>query len=963
MRQYLLISLLSLLWPILAKGQEALINRFDTKDGLTSSFVYKVHEDKDGYLWFLTFKGISRYDGKDLTYFSQKDGFTGAGAYQVIEDKVGALWFVSTDFKLFRFFNNRFEVVLKNSLICWIDEDDAGNIVAMTRYGKSGVFVYRINQKTLEPQLQLTTINAPFCLLTLSPDELLISNYGGLIRFKKNIAVDTLIYRKNNHHISIRMFYLKGIIYVTNEFGIYTYLPDKNQLKLLYELKNIEIYDMVYNASDSSYLVGTASGLLRFNAIIGLGIHPKVYLSGKSVLGISLTREGYIWAGTTDDGALRINMNSEYLTTGEERVISVNKENNHIYLTTRFNFIYLIEKGKLIPIKLSNNYKGLYTAVHNVVSLNDTVLIINKRERQERYIIKNKQVYHERLVYGANKYMELSYSQVRGLIYSSGGTRIHYRNNNQNVFIISDQEFPELLNYLKKLDAEIVPYAPLCILEEIAYLKTNKGILVINYKGPNKYSFIKLDCDIVEMIPHKETMIISSTNNGIYLLNKKGIKNINTTNGLLSNYCSSIVLRGDQLWVCTNMGISKIDLIGERIARNYTTKDYLMSNEVHNVLFHQGYVYASALNGVSIFKEHTPTFNVLPKIVLEGVEVNNKRTNWLGDTILPYTQNSITILCKSPGYRSANHNTYRYVISYESRLDTILNTTGILQLSSLSPGKYQIKLDVKNIDGIWSQQPQLVHFNILPPFWKSSLFFVVVALLVLVILFFIIYVYISNYKRQQAYRYRLAQSELKALRLYMNPHFIFNSLTSLQAFVLTGKVQDANVFIGKFSRLIRAVMNHSMTGEITIKEEVLLLTNYLNLEKVRFKAGLEFTIEVDPEIDSDFIKIPALIIQPIVENAVKHGLEGKLDMSGSVEVCFKMKGSQILCVVTDNGNGVNSTKKADIEHVSSGIKFTRERIGLISNIDHEEPIIITNLYDGGKVCGTKVEITIPILND
>ncbi|TAE86555.1 MAG: hypothetical protein EAY81_05425 [Bacteroidetes bacterium] len=963
MRQYILISWCILCFqPILVKGQETLVNRFDVKDGLTSSCVYKVFEDKQGYLWFLTFKGVNRYDGKDVTYFSQKDGFTGAGSYRVIEDKIGALWFVSTDFKLFRFFNNRFEEILENSLICWIEEDTEGNILAITRQGESGTLLFKINQKTLQSSVQVKTTDAPFGLLNLTKDELLISSYRGVIRFKGNSAVDTLIYRKNDKHIAIRMFRLGGTIYVTNETGIYMYEPNKRQLILVYRFENMEIYDMAYDSWDSAYLVGTSNGMLWFKNNIALNSKPKIYLHKKPILGISIHREGNVWAGTLDDGAFRINTNSEYLTTGDERVVSVNKESDDIYLTTRLNTIYRIEKGRLIPMRLCDKNDS-HAMINNAISLNDTAIIITRRGREERFYIKSRRIYQSQSIYQASKYLDLSYSKVKGLVYSAGGNGIYYLANNQKKWIISYDELPKLYNYLKKIGVKLAPSVPLGVFEEKVYLKTNKGILVIHSKRPNKYSFIKLDCDAVEMIAYKGTMIISSTNNGIYLLNKNVIKNITSTDGLLSNNCSSITLKGNHLWVCTNKGISTIDMVEQRIARNYTNKDYLMSNEVNNVLFHNGYVYASALNGVSIFKERTTTFNVLPKIILEGVEVNNKRMNWLGDTTLPYTQNSITILCKSPGYRSANHNTYRYVVGYGSRLDTILNTTGILQLSSLSPGKYQITLDVKNIDGIWSQQPQLIRFNILPPFWKSSLFFVVVGLLAFVVLSLIIYIYISNYKKQQAYRYRLAQSELKALRLYMNPHFIFNSLTSLQAFVLTGKMQDANIFIGKFSRLIRAVMNHSITGEITIREEVLLLTNYLNLEKIRFKAGLDFVIEIDQQIDSNYVKIPALIIQPIVENAVKHGLEGRMNMPGRVEVCFKLKDKQILCVVTDNGNGVNSNKKADFEHVSSGIKFTRERIGLIGKIDNEEPIVITNLYDGDKVCGTKVEITIPILND
>lgn len=301
-----------------------------------------------------------------------------------------------------------------------------------------------------------------------------------------------------------------------------------------------------------------------------------------------------------------------------------------------------------------------------------------------------------------------------------------------------------------------------------------------------------------------------------------------------------------------------------------------------------------------------------------------------------------------------------FVIVQNNRTDTSYYPSGIIQLSSLMPAHYAFFISVKNIDGIWSK-PLHFSMSITPPVWQTWWFMTLAGLVLLGAAVTVAFFIISRQKQQHAYKIKMAESELKSLRLYMNPHFIFNSLTSLQSFILTYQNRDAELFIAKFSKLIRSVMNFSQRGEITLEEEIGLLTNYLGLEKIRFKDHFDFNIKADPGIDVSGITIPSLLIQPFAENAIKHGFSEINLRKGILDITFSMKDDDLYCTLTDNGKG-RQPFYASPMHISSGISFTEERLRLIIQDTQKKVIQLTDLEADGKPAGLKVVIYVPILN-
>ncbi|MGR7813301.1 histidine kinase [Lacinutrix undariae] len=209
-------------------------------------------------------------------------------------------------------------------------------------------------------------------------------------------------------------------------------------------------------------------------------------------------------------------------------------------------------------------------------------------------------------------------------------------------------------------------------------------------------------------------------------------------------------------------------------------------------------------------------------------------------------------------------------------------------------------------------------------------------------------------------------SELKALKAQMNPHFIFNALNSIQDYIVLNKKNLASDYLGKFADLIRNYLHFSDTGFISIPEEVYNLNLYLELEKLRFEEQLEYTFQVTEDANSEAINIPTMLIQPYVENALKHGLLHKKD-NRILTICICKTSDKIIqCSIEDNGIGREKSKeinkKRESQHKSFALKATTERLDLL-NYGREKKIgvDIIDLYENNQASGTKVVLKIPIL--
>jgi len=213
--------------------------------------------------------------------------------------------------------------------------------------------------------------------------------------------------------------------------------------------------------------------------------------------------------------------------------------------------------------------------------------------------------------------------------------------------------------------------------------------------------------------------------------------------------------------------------------------------------------------------------------------------------------------------------------------------------------------------------------------------------------------------------YAVKTSELKALRSQMNPHFLFNAINSVQSLVLKDKKDDAYDYLTKLSQLIRKTLNLSEKTEVYLDEEIEQLTNYLELEQLRFKKDFNYQIHFDGALNG--LKIPSMIIQPFVENAIKHGLLHK-EGDKNLNITFKMKDKILECIIEDNGvgrkasNAINKLKPDYQKSFSTGA--IQKRFELYQQyLEQHIGFGYDDLYQNDKAIGTRVTILIPFLTD
>lgn len=231
------------------------------------------------------------------------------------------------------------------------------------------------------------------------------------------------------------------------------------------------------------------------------------------------------------------------------------------------------------------------------------------------------------------------------------------------------------------------------------------------------------------------------------------------------------------------------------------------------------------------------------------------------------------------------------------------------------------------------------------------------ALLVLTVLIIFIF---RTLKKVQVKNKKIA---LQSLRREMNPHFIFNSLNSVNHFIATNNELEANQYLTKFSKLMRGVMENSTEDFIPFQQELDLLQNYLALEKTRFADKFDYEIEVDESLNTQSLKVPGMLVQPFLENAIWHGLRYRTT-KGFLKLQFEKKNQHLKIVIEDNGIGIEESKKQKTEHQKArkgrGMKNTLERIALLNDLYHQE--IQCNITDKQNAQGVFVEIRYKLVN-
>jgi hypothetical protein len=468
------------------------------------------------------------------------------------------------------------------------------------------------------------------------------------------------------------------------------------------------------------------------------------------------------------------------------------------------------------------------------------------------------------------------------------------------------------------------------------------------------------------------TLWIATYDRGVVAYkNKKVIYNISKEHGLSSNICRNLFLHDNELWVGTDNGLNKITIGDKKFSiTKYSVADGLLSNFINAICVDDSLVYVGTPEGISYFddrkiSQQAPCLLRLTDIVISGQSVTASSSR----LVLARKNNNIRFEYAGISYRSGGEIHYRYRMS---GLDTTWRNTkeNFLDYPTLLPGNYTMELQAVNKFGTESEILRIPFF--IEKYWWEKTWVRVLA----IIFFLSIIIFLMNRRIRQirsreqeknSLREQVSLLEQMALKAQMNPHFIFNSLNSIQHYVLDKDVVGANKYISAFSRLIRLTLDNSSRSEIPIEEEIEYLSQYLELEKMRSGHQFTYSINACEKIVHDGYNISPMVLQPFVENSIRHGIRYRNDANGHIKIDIAQCKNGLKFIIEDNGVGrelAESYKsKNPVEYQSKGISLTKQRINLM-NVHRKEKIEmqISDVKENGNVTGTKVIINYPIDN-
>lgn len=475
---------------------------------------------------------------------------------------------------------------------------------------------------------------------------------------------------------------------------------------------------------------------------------------------------------------------------------------------------------------------------------------------------------------------------------------------------------------------------------------------------------------------------------GIVILDQhfRFLKNISAGNYLTNNVIYAIVPQNDStIWISSNSGISKLawdSHLAEENAplkvQNFDESNGLQSNEFNTGAYAKlsdGSIAFGGLNGINIFKGEDIRDNpIRPKVYINEFKVyendykGDRNISYTNEVFLKHFENSISLSFNTLGFSIPGKIKYQYRLLGYDKEWIQANSRNYISYTNLRSGDYEFQVKACNIDGIWSNEYTSLKIHIDTPFYKTWWFISLLTLFILQLIYLAYRYRMDQIKQREdlriLYNKELAQVEMKALRAQINPHFLFNSLNSINNYILKNDTKQASRYLVKFSQLVRNILNNSSNPFISLQEELQTIELYMLIEGMRFNNQFKYSIDILDEINSANIMIPSLLLQPYVENAIWHGL---LHKEGEKHIRIKVsKQSETSVSITIEDNGVGRKMSELIEQKpkhrkSFGMELGASRLRLMNqnNDQHASVDVIDLVNDENSPLGTQIKIIIP----
>jgi len=963
------------------KSQSFNFKNYTVEDGLPYIQIYDIFQDDKGYLWTGGYGGLSSFNGLKFSNYGPRKGLAHYWVKSITQDSsknliVGTLNGLSV-FNGKKFTNYTTENGLPNNTINSIDTKGAETVIA-TSSGLCYLSHGKIKIDNRFKKIEITKVKSTYRDYVIST--------GKKIEIVAKDKVQTVCEFSQKQDTIITFFEIdknstlwigtnKGLFYINNydlqntiKQPIPTSLKD-NITCLFADEKNI-------------LWIGTNNSFIKY--FNGNATYYKISKeeTANDISCITADYEQNIWIGThsglfkfRDEGFVYFNAN-DGLANGFIQTIVIDKKNK-LWFGTSGGGIYKYDNNQFTNFSAKNSLIDNFASALAVDSLNrlwigtDKGLSYKLNDKITPSVFFFKDFIHFLFLDTKNNLWAGLKNQVACIenIYAYPNSKIKYY----------DLPLP--------LTAEGFQLASMCQdNKDNIFIASFLGGLFI-YDGKNitdvtrKYNIQTRA--VLDVKVASNNYLYVATLDGIYMVNleTKSSEKITEDDGLSSNLVYSLLLTDNEqtLWAGTNQGANKIDLQTffhshvKNILSFGKTEGFkglecntggLCKDSAGNIWFGtvNGLVKHSPVKYMSNDNEATLSFTGFKlfyddTLLLQHTELsshlNNIRFDFIGVCLT--NPEKVLYIHKLEGFEKSWSPT---------------TTENNITYSNLPPGNYVFKVRCCNNQGVWSTEALAFFFSVDYPFWQHWWFILGVIVFIILVILVIFRIRLNQLQKEQEKESKtqieIAKNELKALRAQMNPHFLFNSLNSIQHYILNNKGEEAAFYLNRFAKLMRMILNNSEKSSITLNEEIEALKIYIDLERMRFSNLFEFEIIVDKTLDGDYEQIPAMLLQPYVENAILHGLMPK-NSAGFLKINFFVKDNFIHVSIEDNGIGRKKSQelknKSRKNHASMGMKITTDRLRLLSDVQQTSYAVnFTDLYDEKQnAAGTRVEISWPLL--
>ncbi len=898
-------------------SQEYTYTNFKTKDGLPSVEVYHAIQDSKGYIWFATDNGVSRFDGYKFVNFDINNGLINNTVFDLYEDRKGRIWFIALSGRLCYHENGEIKPYKFNHLI---DKNVVGRAIPVKR---------------------------SFYIDTQDNIYLSILNQG-IFKISKNGEIRNLMDTTESNILSIKK--IVGEQYLTGYLN-----KSKEKVRLFINGEDIS-FNFNYPL-DKSFSFFSSHGKSKNETIFTIdntiftfsnNTPRKVAKYTSDIIWFSKDKRNNYWISVRNNGIKYYksidsieNSISWFLRNRDVSSVLIDNENGY-WFTTLNNGVFYLPSEEIktieIPTKKSNNVLSVEVSPNNIfLGLEEQILCYDKsltKIRQKFNFLKEgtplKLTYHkeiEQLISGTYKMyyliseslrngsnsipklvkkVEPKHGAIKSIIAGKGNyfwigtySGLYKISKNKTIYnSVSDDNWQQsVYSILENSDKSLW-------LGTLSGLWEYKNGEYIHHGNKNEL----LSHRINALYKNNNNLFVGTKGKGLIILdlNDYSTKVINVEDGLSSNSISSIAEYKNEIWIGTNNGVNRL-VFTNKVLEPISRIDYgqgLKGDEINQILIDKNMLYIASRDGFNyVDLDKLKWSQNKPFLHIQNLKINYQ------DTVLqPYYkltshQNNIEISYVGISYKSNKDLLYKYqLLPYDEKWKITHSTS--INYSSLLPGDYEFKVMAMNESGTWSEVNNSVKFTIDYPFYKKWWFYLLSALFLTLVLFLSLQYMLQKLRKENQLRTELKRYAQKSIAAQLNPHFIFNSLNSLNYLILKNDKLESSKYLSKLSTYLRATFDALQKEKLTLNDEIRIVSQYLKLEKTRLKEKLNYEIIIDDLIDSEEYKVPGLFILPLLENAIWKRIQAKKD-HGFIKITIEKHEDYILVLIEDNGIAPN----------------------------------------------------------